>query len=188
MTILLVDDDPITVELLKAVLENSGHEVVVARNGEDAWMTLARQRIQVVISDWMMPKLDGLDLCQRIRARRTPEYIYFILITARSGKENYFLANEKGVDDFLTKPLRQDELQTRLRVAGRILGFIRQVSDLKRLLPICSYCKRIRDDKDYWHQIESYIHDHTGADFSHSICPECFEKVVKPQLQETPPD
>jgi len=88
-----------------------------------------------------------------------------------------------GVDDFLTKPLNADELLNRVRVAERLLGFMNQVRELKRLLPICSYCKKIRDDKDYWHQIETYIHDHTGSDFSHSICPKCYSEHIVPQLE-----
>ncbi|MBI4659706.1 MAG: response regulator [Verrucomicrobia bacterium] len=182
MKILLVDDDPTSLEILKAMLITTGHQVTTASDGLEAWTLLGAKHFQVIVSDWMMPKLDGLELCRRVRARHGKSYIYFILLTARTGRENHHLAMDHGVDDFLAKPLRQDELSIRLRVAERILTFMSEVGELKRLLPICSYCKRIRDDSDYWQQIESYIHDQTGADFTHGICPECLEKYVKPQI------
>ena len=184
MKILLVDDDPISLGVLKSALQHAGYETIDVDGGEKAWLILNRESIRLIISDWMMPTLDGLELCRRVRARPKREYVYFILLTARSGAENYHVAMENGVDDFLAKPFRFEELQIRIRVAERILGFMSQVGELKKLLPICSYCKRVRDDKDYLHQIESHIHNHTGTDFSHSICPECYEKVIKPQLEE----
>jgi hypothetical protein len=88
------------------------------------------------------------------------------------------------VDDFLTKPLEFTELWTRLRVAERILGFTRQVKLLEEMLPICSYCKKVRDDRNYWQQIEGYISERTGFDFSHSVCPDCYQRVVIPELEQ----
>ena len=183
MRILLAEDEVVTRTLLTTALLDPGHKVIVAKDGEEAWAAVLRAPVQVIVSDWIMPRMDGLELCRRVRARRRKEYVYFILLTACSGKENYRLAMEAGVDDCLTKSRDADELFVRLRVAERILNFMGQVRDLKRLLPICSYCKKIRDDKDYWHQIESYIHSHTGSDFSHSICPECLVKHIQPQLE-----
>lgn len=182
MKILVAEDDPVSRKILSATLERLGHEVVAVNDGAAGWEACRRQHFHVVVSDWMMPELDGLALCQKVRAESQRDYNYFILLTARTGQENYRQAMDAGVDDFLPKPFNRDELAARLRVAQRILDFIRQVRQLKQLMPICSYCKKIRDDKDYWHQIESYIHAHTGADFSHSICPDCYEKYVKPQI------
>ena len=184
MNILLVDDDPIALEILKTSLAYSGHQTVEARNGEEAWAVWMREPVRVIVSDWIMPKMDGIELCRRVRARKTSEYPYFILLTARSDRENYRLAMQRGVDDFLAKPFRCEELLIRLRVAERILSSMSEVKELKSLLPICSYCKRIRDDQDYWHQIESYIHAQTGADFTHSICPECYQEQIKPYLDQ----
>lgn len=185
MKILIAEDDPISLRVLRLTLENGGHEVVSANNGLEAWQAFITQPFQVVVSDWMMPEMDGVELCLKIRKRkRARSYCYFIMLTARTGRENHKLAMDAGVDDFLTKPLRPDELVIRLRVAERILGFMREVGELRKLLPICSYCHKVRDDKDYWQGIESYLHTHTGTDFSHSICPECYENKVKPQLAE----
>jgi DNA-binding response OmpR family regulator len=180
--ILVAEDDVVSQKVLKLNLERLGHEVVTANDGAAAWVAFDREPVRIVVSDWMMPEIDGLGLCERVRGRAATEYTYFILLTAKTGKENYQLAMQTGVDDFLSKPLDRDELVNRLRVAERILGFTTQIRQLKSLLPICAYCRKIRDDQNYWQQIESYIHQHTGSDFSHSICPECYETVVKPEL------
>ena len=185
MKIQIAEDDPISMRVLKMTLESNGHEVVAAVNGSEAWRAFIVQPFQVVVSDWMMPEMDGVELCQKIRGRkRSRAYCYFIMLTARTGRENHKIAMQAGVDDFLTKPLRPEELILRLRVADRILGFMKEVGELKRLLPICSYCKKVRDDKDYWQGIETFLHAQTGTDFSHSICPDCYDSQVKPQLME----
>jgi response regulator RpfG family c-di-GMP phosphodiesterase len=133
----------------------------------------------------MMPRSDGLDLCRRIRRRVGADYIYFILLTSRDAtEENQMAAADAGVDDFLTKPLDVTELWTRLRVAQRILRYTTQVQQLEEMLPICSYCKKIRDDRNYWQQLEGYISERTGSDFSHSVCPDCYKQVVAPQLEQ----
>ena len=98
--------------------------------------------------------------------------------------ENHQAALEAGVDDFLAKPVNVRDLRLRLHVAERILHFTHEVRALQDLLPICSYCKKIRDDQNYWQQIEGYISDRTGSDFSHSVCPECYRRVVLPELEQ----
>ena len=185
MKILAVEDDAVARAVLRKALHRLGHEVVEAHDGDAAWERLAAEPVRVVVSDWMMPNSDGLDLCQRIRRRTGEEYIYFILLTSRDATEdNQRAAADAGVDDFLTKPLDLAELWTRLRVAERILGYTKQVRQLEELLPICSYCKKIRDDQNYWQQMEGYISERTGSDFSHSVCPDCYQRVVIPQLEQ----
>ena len=185
MKILAVEDDAVARAVLKSALQNLGHEVVLAADGEAAWKLVLQESVRVVVSDWMMPGTDGLELCRRIRGRTEAEYVYFILLTARDASEkNQAEAADAGVDDFLTKPLVLSELWTRLRVAERILRYTTRVKQLEELLPICSYCKKIRDDQNYWQQIESYISDRTGSDFSHSVCPDCYARVVVPELEK----
>src|SRR4051812_35491251 len=138
-----------------------------------------------------MPRSDGLELCRKIRARTGTEYIYFILLTGNDAtQENQATAADAGVDDFLIKPLDLQELWTRLRVAERILRYTTQVRQLEELLPICSYCKKIRDDRNYWQQIEGYIRDRSGSIFSLWVCPDFYQGVVMPELtkiQTNPP-
>ncbi|MEI6872848.1 MAG: response regulator [Verrucomicrobiota bacterium] len=186
MKILIAEDDFVSVKVLQLTLEHAGHAVVVASNGEEAWEAYDADPGRIIVSDWMMPGLDGLDLCRRVRSRPKTDYTYFILLTAiNTGRENLRLAMDAGVDDFLSKPLDREVISMRLRVAGRILDYARQIRLLKDLLPICMYCKKIRDDGDYWQQVESYLHTHTGSNFSHGICPDCFTREfgVQPPSQ-----
>jgi CheY-like chemotaxis protein len=179
MKILIAEDDPVSVKVLQFTLEHYGHEVVVAASGSEAWEKFDAEPVRVIVSDWMMPGLDGLQLCQKVRERPKTEYTYFILLTAiHTGRDNLRQAMDAGVDDFLTKPLDREAIFMRLRVAERILEFTKQIRMLKLLIPICMYCKRVRDDTDYWDQVENYIHTHTGSNFSHGICPTCFDQQM----------
>ncbi|WP_044891659.1 response regulator [Opitutus terrae] len=184
MKILTVEDDPVARAVLRRALLRLGHEVVEAVDGEEALEVLRQQPVRVVVSDWVMPRVDGLDLCRQVRGRMGDEYVYFILLTSSDAtEENQRTAADAGVDDFLTKPLDLSELWTRLRVAERILRYTTQVRQLEQLMPICTYCKKVRDDHNYWQQIEAFINERTGSEFSHSICPDCYQRVVVPELQ-----
>jgi CheY-like chemotaxis protein len=183
--ILAVEDDPVALAVLRQALRRLGHDGVEASDGQAAWERLQAEPVRVVVSDWLMPRMDGLELCRRIRGQVGAEYTYFILLTGNDAKaDNQRSAADAGVDDFLTKPLNFEELWMRLRVAERILRFATQVQQLEEMLPICSYCKKIRDDQNYWQQIEGYINQRTGSEFSHSICPDCYKKVVLPELEK----
>lgn len=185
MKILTVEDDPVARRVLHQALSRLGHQVAEATDGTQALEVLAGERVRVIVSDWVMPQMDGLEFCRRVRARPSEEYVYFILLTSRTATvENQREAADAGVDDFLSKPLDLNELWMRLRVAERILKFATQVEQLEAFLPICSYCKKIRDDQNYWTQIESYINERTGTDFSHSVCPDCYTRVVVPELEK----
>ena len=188
MKILAVEDDAVARAVLRQVLRRLGHESIEAADGEQAWELLQKEPVRVIVSDWLMPKLDGLELCRRVRGRTHAEYTYFILLTGNDATaDNQREAADAGVDDFLTKPLNFDELWTRLRVAERILRYATQVKQLEEMMPICSYCKKIRDDHNYWQQIEGYINERTGSEFSHSVCPDCYQRVVLPELESLKP-
>ena len=179
MKILIAEDDPVSVKILQFTLEHYGHEVIAAASGTEAWEKFDAEPVRVIVSDWMMPGLDGLQLCQKVRERPKTDYTYFILLTAiNTGRDNLRQAMSAGIDDFLTKPLDREAILMRLRVAERILEFTKQIRVLKELIPICMYCKRVRDDSNYWDQVENYIHEHTGSNFSHGICPPCFDKQI----------
>jgi phosphoserine phosphatase RsbU/P len=180
MKILIAEDDPVSAKILQFTLENAGHQAIVTANGRAAWDQFNNEPVRVIVSDWMMPELDGIELCAKVRARPKTDYTYFILLTAiHTGRENLRKAMDAGVDDFLTKPLDREGIMMRLRVAERIIEFTQQIRQLKELIPICMYCKKVRDDSNYWQAVESYIAHHTGSSFSHGICPECFEKHVR---------
>ena len=184
MKILTVEDDLVARKILVQALHRLGFDTAEAADGEEALKVIDQEPVRVIVSDWLMPGIDGLELCRRIRQRVNSEYTYFILLTSREADPtNQREAIEAGVDDFLTKPLDLQELWMRLRVSERILKFTTQVRQLEAFLPICSYCKKVRDDQNYWTQIEAYINERTGSEFSHSICPDCYQRVIVPELE-----
>jgi phosphoserine phosphatase RsbU/P len=182
MNLLLIEDDPVNLTLCQAFLSGLGHQVVAVDNAEKAWLSLQAGKFQIIISDWSLPGLSGIDLCKRVRERKSAEYPYFITITSFHGRDKLNEAMDAGVDDFLTKPVELDTLAIRLRVAARILEFHSQIGLLQDLLPICIYCKKIRDDKAYWQTVEGYFTAHVGIDFTHSLCPDCYSSQVLPEL------
>jgi CheY-like chemotaxis protein len=147
----------------------------------------------------MMPELDGVEICRRVRAlptTTTPPYL--ILLTAKSGKEDVVIGLDAGANDYLTKPFDRAELRARVQVGAHVLELqanlatrvreleaaLSEVKQLQGLLPICSYCKKIRDEQNHWHRVESYISEHAEVEFSHGICPTCYTDVVQPQLNQ----
>ncbi len=197
MKILVAEDDPVSRRLLEATLVKWGYEVVTTSNGSEAWEALKAPEVpRLAILDWMMPEIDGVEVCRRARGRPDPGPLHIILLTARGRKEDVIAGLQAGADDYVTKPFDQEELRARVQVGVRIIELqttlaarvaeleeaLARVRQLRGLLPICSYCKKIRDDQNYWQQVEQYVSTHTEVQFSHGICPDCYSKVVEPQL------
>src|SRR2546423_8456296 len=195
--ILVAEDHYVSRHLLERNLVNWGFNVITAEDGAAAMSILeAEDAPALAIIDWMMPKMDGLEVCTRVRQHTNRPYVYLVLLTAKSQKEEIAAGLEAGADDYVIKPFDPDELRARLTVGQRVVALERQlakkvadlesaladVRKLKGLLPICMYCKSVRDDKDYWHKIEEYIHHETGTDFSHGICPSCMAKLQRGEL------
>jgi sigma-B regulation protein RsbU (phosphoserine phosphatase) len=190
--ILIAEDHRTTLHFLQRIIESWDFEVIAVEDGEAALSVLESDEAPpLAILDWVMPKLDGINVCASVRRRSNQPYIYMVLLTALVKKRDITAGLEAGADDYMSKPFDANELHARIRAGQRVVklermhrrrvGELQQaladVKKLKQLLPICTYCKNIRDDRDYWHQIEEYIHTETGADFSHGICPDCMERV-----------
>ena len=183
MRILLAEDDAVVAGTLTAILTAQGHDVDAAANGIDALALWQVSGHRVIVSDWLMPAMDGLELCRRIRARPPGPYTYFMMQTIRTGLGNFLEAMKAGVDDFITKPIIPEELVARLEVAERILGLREELLTLEGLLAVCSYCKRIRDTNDQWMSLERYVETYSPARFSHGVCPDCYEKYLRSQVE-----
>jgi len=198
--ILIAEDERVSRRLLELTLTGWGHEVIVTEQGEEAWAILEQEHPpSLAILDWMMPGMDGIEICRRVRQRQMSSQTYLILLTAKSSKANIVEGLIAGANDYVTKPFDRDELRARVNVgetvvdlqqklAGRVIELedaLGQVRVLQGILPICSYCKLVRDDKDYWQSVECYISQHSETKFSHGICPTCYETMIKPQLEET---
>ena len=121
MRVLVVDDDPVSQRILVATLTQLGHQTVAAQDGQAAWEEFCREPADVVITDWMMPHMDGLELTRRIRGRAAERYTWVVLLTALAGHDRWLDGMNAGADDFATKPLDRAELHARLRVAERVL-------------------------------------------------------------------
>ncbi len=173
MKVLMAEDDPVSSLVLMAKLKKLGHEVIATNNGRDAWYAYRTSIPQIVITDWMMPVVDGPDLCRMIRADARVQYTYIIMLTASASNGNYIEGIDAGADDFVTKPFDLEGLKARLRVAERVLNLQSTVDQLEGLLPICSYCKKIRDEHNVWHPVEVYVQHRTETSFEHALCPEC---------------
>ncbi len=185
MNVLIAEDDFISQRLLQTNLEQMGYAVTVANDGEEAWRIQEAQPHRIVVSDWLMPNMDGLELCQRVRSQPNTDYTYFIMLTANVGQEdNYYKAMDAGVDDFLSKPLDRTQLQIRLHVAERILKSTSRIQSLENVLTICAYTKRINFPDEGWQTIEEFMERHLGIRLSHGIDPDHYQKVIKPELDK----
>jgi phosphoserine phosphatase RsbU/P len=198
MKILIADDDRVTRRMLEVAALQWGYNTVLAEDGKAAWKILQDpEPPRLALLDWIMPGLSGLDICRRVRTefRETPPYL--ILLTVKGNRSDIVEGLQGGADDYIAKPFDPEELRARLQVGVRIvtlqqtlaqqLADLRaaqaQVNQLEGLVPICCYCKRVRDDQNYWQQVESYVSAHSHARFSHGICPTCFETEVQPELE-----
>jgi DNA-binding response OmpR family regulator len=196
MRILVAEDQSVSRHILVANLRKWGYDVMAVENGTQAWEALQEEGPQLAILDWLMPGMNGIEICRQIRQCPRAQPKYLILLTARRGQEDKIQGLQAGADDYVTKPFNREELRARVQVGIRVLelqGALAQrvreleealasVKTLQGLLPICSYCKKIRNDRNYWQQVEGYICDHSEAQFSHGICPECYTQFVQPEL------
>ena len=192
MQIVIVDDDPIARRLGKAALESCGMPFTFVEDGVAAWHAIsARRESMVVVLDRQMPGMDGLDVARLARQADGPP-LYIVMVTSAGQPSEITEGLEAGADDYVVKPFNQAELRARVRVGMRILALqeslasrvteleaaLANVKELKGLLPICAYCKKVRVDEQYWQQVEGYVQDHTDAQFTHGICPSCFPKAM----------
>jgi CheY-like chemotaxis protein len=198
MRALIAEDNSTTRLLLESTLTDWGYQVITTSNGVEAWQELQQERTpELILLDWKMPCMDGIEVCRKLRQLPHARAAHVILVTARRDKDDIVAGLEAGADDYITKPFEPAELRARLQAGARIVELQKNLADRVRelesalakvkqlhgLLPICAYCKKIRDDHNYWQQVEAYISSHSEAQFTHGICPDCHERVVKPELE-----
>ncbi len=199
MRILIAEDDPTSRAMLATVLDKAGYEVVEAPHGTEAWRQLQQpDGPRLAILDWGMPGMDGLELIRQVRSLPAEQRTYLIMLTIRDDKTDVTAALEAGADDYVAKPFDPGELLARIQVGCRLLNMqdmlaakvqelsraLEQIRTLRGIVPICANCKKIRDDEGFWQQVEVYVRDHTEAEFSHGICPECMENLYPGAYQD----
>jgi sigma-B regulation protein RsbU (phosphoserine phosphatase) len=197
MIVLVADDLDVNRKLLRTLLKAEGYDVVEANNGVDAYNMLQGTTVPMVgLIDWEMPEMEGIEVCRQTRLLQGTPPIYLILLTVRDSKQDTVAGLQGGANDYITKPFDKTELLARVSIGKQMVQLqqtltervaelrdaLVSVKQLGGLLPICSYCKKIRDDQNYWQQVEAYVGEHSHAKFSHSICPDCYEEIVKPQM------
>ncbi|MBN1327224.1 MAG: response regulator [Candidatus Cloacimonetes bacterium] len=192
--ILVIDDSNINIRIVKRILEDNNHQVFSLTNGNDAFDVMIKEGIELVLMDVMMPDIDGFTLCKMFKQNQELKDIPVIFLTSRVDNESLVESFKIGGQDYITKPFRSGELIARIntqlelkksrdeqaRLIQELKSALNQVKQLSGLLPICSNCKKIRDDNGYWTQVEKYLKLHSTVDFSHSICPDCM-KILYPK-------
>jgi sigma-B regulation protein RsbU (phosphoserine phosphatase) len=241
MKILTVDDEYVSRKKLEMAVQSLGYETLTASHGVEGLNVWEHEKPRIVITDWLMPGIDGIELCKKIREAEKGQYTYIIMLTIKKGIQSVIDGIDAGADDFISKPFQKEELAARIKAGERILeiegklltafndlteeieerkrteeelakqrdylmGTIHELKQAKKtkrelisklrnalsavnqlsgLLPICSHCKKIRDDKGYWKNLEEYIAHRSGAQFSHSVCPKCMNKYYPEVAEKT---
>ena len=205
MKILIAEDNLTHQLMLKHVFSELGYGPVVTGDGRTACeIMLKPDAPKLAIIDWLMPGMEGVEVCRKIRETKFYEPPYLIILTSRDKQADIVKGLKSGANDYMVKPYNVEELQVRIGVGRRFVelqtmltGRIKelevaqaQINTLQGIIPICAYCKKIRDDKQYWQQVETYVADHSQAQFSHAVCPDCYKRHVQPvlELQKKDPD
>ena len=198
LPVLVADDEPVSRTVVSAMLKKAGYPVILASDGEQAWKKLdAADSPSLALLDWEMPGLQGPEVVERIRSRASQAPTYVILLTSRDSPADIVRGLRAGADDYVTKPANEDELIARVNVGARVVQLqlaladrvrsleeaLANVKALQTLLPMCAYCKSIRNDQNYWEKVETYFSQHSNVSFTHSYCPNCYERFVRPELE-----
>lgn len=192
MRILVAEDDLTSRTILAGIIGKLGYEALMASDGGSALEIMTGDDVpEMAVIDWIMPVMDGIEVCRKIRCKDTEQPPYIIMLTGKDRKRDIVAGLEAGANDYISKPYDLDELKARIEVGRRMVSIQKQLAEkivelkealghiktLKGIVPICASCKKIRDDKGYWEQVEVYVKNHSEAQFSHGICPDCIKKL-----------
>ena len=209
MNIYIVDDIQENIQVLGKILMGKGYNIQVARDGNQLFKGIQKIKPDLILLDISMPEMDGYEVCELLKKNDATKDIPVIFLTARTEKEDIVKGLKNGGVDYITKPFHTEELLARvnthleLKIARDTIlqqkeeleqknheleKAIAEIKQLSGLLPICSSCKKIRDDDGYWNQLEIYITTHSEVEFSHSICPDCAKKLYPEIYSELHPE
>ena len=198
LQVLVADDEPVSRTVVGAMLKKAGFVVQYAPDGAQAWQRLQSPNPpSLALLDWEMPGLQGPEVVEKIRGSQSQAPTYVILLTSRDTSADIVSGLRAGADDYVTKPANEDELIARVNVGARVVRLQQALADrvrsleealanvkaLQTLLPMCAYCKSIRNDQNYWQKVETYFSQHSGVSFTHSYCPSCYDRYVLPELE-----
>jgi len=184
--ILVVDDQPANLKVLLSFLQEHDYRVYMVDSGQRALHILPKIQPDLILLDVMMPGMNGFEICRTIKADKTMASLPVIFMTALDSVGDKMAGFAAGAVDYITKPFQQAEVLARINThitlrkrEKELEQALEEIKTLSGILPICSYCKQIRNDKGYWQQVEEYISEHSQAMFSHGVCPSCYKKVME---------
>ncbi len=166
LLVLAVDDKPQNLQFLGKLLSDNGYEVGMAQNGQQALNFVKKNEPELILLDVMMPEMDGYEVCQKLKGDFSTRHIPIIFLTAKTDPEDVVKGFDAGGVDYITKPFNSPELLVRVKTHI-------ELKILRGLIPMCSKCKKIRNDEGFWKQVDSYIEEHSQITFTHGICPGC---------------
>lgn len=179
--VLVVDDNPQNLQVLGPMLEKKGYDVAFATSGEQALEFVAGETPDLVLLDIMMPGMDGYEVCQRLKEIKSTASIPVIFLTAKSDTDDVVRGFEAGGVDYVTKPFNSAELLARVKTHLELKNAREEIKTLRGILPICAHCKKVRNDSGFWEQVEVYIGNHSEAEFTHGLCPDCEKELYGKQ-------
>lgn len=204
--ILVTDDSLVARTACSNQLKEAGYEVLFAQNGLEAVETMSKEAVDLVLMDVVMPEMNGVEATRKIKAMESAKDIPVIMVTSMGDMQTLQSAFEAGAVDYVTKPIEPIELMARIRSALRLKAemdarkkreeeltrknrelesALSEIKTLRGFIPICAWCKKIRNIEGYWEQMEHYIEQHSQATFSHSICKECAAEQIKKPRNKT---
>jgi CheY-like chemotaxis protein len=196
--ILACDDDPNVLRATTRVLRSAGYDVSEAITGESCLLAIQEKRPDMLLLDVMLPDLSGIEVCRRIKIDPNLRTIFVVMLSGLTEPDNQSEGLESGADGYIVKPVTSRELLARVTAMVRIIKAERErdrlicklqdalanIKILHGLLPICASCKKVRDDKGYWNQLEVYILEHSEAEFTHGLCPDCTKRLYEDILEK----
>jgi PleD family two-component response regulator len=189
--ILVVDDITANVQVISVMLKTRGYKVVPALGGKQALQIIRDNPPDLILLDINMPEMDGYEVCEQLKADETLKEIPVIFITGLTETADMVKGFSMGAVDYIAKPFQIEEVCARVKTHLRLRRLQVELSNsltelqkalvdirtLRGIIPICANCKNIRDDKGAWQEVENYVKEHSEADFSHSLCPACAQKL-----------
>jgi DNA-binding response OmpR family regulator len=190
--VLIVDDGPEVLLGTSRILKTAGYQVLTAATGGQGLASARENRPDLILLDVVLPDVQGPALCRQFKADPFLKGVFVILISGmKTSSAEQADGLDVGADGYISRPLSNRELLSRINAMVRILvagrerdrlilelrAALAKIKTLSGFLPICSHCKKIRDDQGYWTQVEVYVRDHSEAEFSHGVCPDCMKKL-----------
>ncbi|MCU0289304.1 MAG: response regulator [Acidobacteria bacterium] len=196
--ILIIDDVPKNLQVLAKMLDKKNYRVSIANSGFQALKMIEKVLPDLILLDILMPGMNGIEVCQKLKESPAAGEIPVIFLSAKTKSEDIVEGLKAGGVDYVTKPFNLPELLARVethlelkrrrdtekKLIAQLQAAIAQVKKLSGLLPICCKCKKIRDEKGSWHELEDYIQSHSEADFSHGLCPTCSQELYPGILEK----